>query len=143
MRHAARQELRLARSVYADETACGPVGQRRACTRSERNGPVEGASIARQAVADVERARRRRRVGGPDADLRPEDDVTRTKQRGRKRGGVDEEAGVDGLVAAQRPARRPARDPGARAGTQSSLVRRVDPAMATMFAVCSGVDAAR
>ncbi len=80
VRHASGQQLRPARPVDADEAPGRPVRQRRAGARAECDGAVERAAVAGQPVADVERARRRRRVRGSDTDASTEDDAVRAKQ---------------------------------------------------------------
>src|SRR2546428_169398 len=74
VRDAAREELREARPVDADEATPGPVRQyRRAGARAEGDRPVEGIAEPEQHLAHVELAVRRRPVRLADADPRDED----------------------------------------------------------------------
>src|SRR5438034_5411212 len=95
----------------ADEAARRPIGEHgRARARPERNRAVERITESAEPVADVELAARGRRLGLADSDRRREHLAPVAEQRRLESRPVDDQAGVNEPVAAERAPWHPARE---------------------------------
>src|SRR5207342_3669022 len=108
MRDATREDLGLVRPVDADETAAGPVGEPcRPRVQPEGTWPVRGRVVARELLADVELATRRRVLRLSDTDHRTEDRPSALVERRPHTAVTDRQPRVDRLEGGEPSARHP------------------------------------